>query len=338
MIETEAILEQDHDGRSQCAPDDASLLERFAVAGEEAAFALLVRRHGAAVMRVCRSVLRDEHDAEDAFQSTFLVLARKAGTLAWHESVGAWLTAVAQRLARNLRARRERRRERPSPSASEPLTRDDPVAEVARRELRTILERELHELPEKYRDPVVLCYLEGKTHEEAARTLGWPRGSMSRRLSRARALLQQRLRGLMIATSILGAVAATLWVLAQQPRRQTGTFDRQQVASRMAPFKSIDAGGRGLEDTLKALARQDRPTLSEHQIDEAVAETERLARWLEDVDADRDRATWQRHAGAMRLSAHELSQAIRVPDMSVRSRAARKLLDTCRRCHETFGE
>ena len=139
---------------------DRQLLRRFAADRDEAAFAALVRRHGPLVRGVCRRLLRQEQDAEDAFQATFLVLARKAD-LAWRDSVSGWLHGVAVRVARKARARAARRRGRE-------LTTGDPPDVAARpedgmRDLAARLDEELARLPERYRGPLLLCYLEGAT-------------------------------------------------------------------------------------------------------------------------------------------------------------------------------
>jgi RNA polymerase sigma factor (sigma-70 family) len=154
------------------------------------------------VLAVCRRVLRDSHDADDAFQATFLVLVRKAGSIAQPELLGNWLYGVAYRVAVKARANAARRStyERRAPA----MSLVDPMMEVTGRELRSVLDAELSHLPEKYRAPLVLCYLEGKTNEEAARKLGWPTGSISGRLARARELLRKRLlrRGLALSAGI----------------------------------------------------------------------------------------------------------------------------------------
>ena len=171
---------------------DADMLRRFVGAGEGAAFAGLVRRHGAMVLGVCRRVLNDVHDAEDAFQATFLVLARKAGSVRKPDALASWLYGVAYRVALKTRTAatvRHRAAALPPDLASSL----DPVAEAAWHELRPLLDEELNRLPEKYRAPLVLCYLEGKTNEEAARLLGWTKGTVSGRLARARDLLRPRL-------------------------------------------------------------------------------------------------------------------------------------------------
>src|SRR5262249_21871739 len=156
---------------------DGQLLERFATRGGEAAelaFAALVERHGPMVLRACRAVLRDEHEAHDAFQATFLVLVRRAGSLWVRDSLGPWLHQVACRVAwcaRSASARR-RRHERQAAERSGPA-----ASEASRDELGPVLHEEIDRLPEPYRAAIVLCCLEGLTLEQAARRLGWPIGT-----------------------------------------------------------------------------------------------------------------------------------------------------------------
>src|SRR5262249_10588813 len=187
---------------------DAQLLERFAARRDEGAFTALLERHGPMVFGVCRRVLRHEQDAEDAFQATFLVLARKAGSRGWHASVGAWLYAVAQRVALKARTLAARRHARHTEVVGEVAAA--PARASPWHELRPILDEELNRLPEKYRAPLVLCYLEGKTNEEAARELGRPVGTVWYQLSRGRELLRGRLsrRGVGLSAVALGAVIA----------------------------------------------------------------------------------------------------------------------------------
>jgi RNA polymerase sigma factor (sigma-70 family) len=172
-------------------PGDAQLLDRFVRVREEAAFAALLQRHAGMVLRVCRRVLHDAHDAEDAFQATFLLLARKAGSIRKRDSVASWLHGVAFRLAAKLRDQRSSRRLRDRHAAQPRQT--PPDLEVAWAEFRAVLDEEIAALPEKYRGPLVLCYLEGLTHEEAARRLGWPLGTVRGRVARARDRLRDRL-------------------------------------------------------------------------------------------------------------------------------------------------
>jgi RNA polymerase sigma factor (sigma-70 family) len=183
---------------------DGQLLERFAAVRDEAAFAELVRRHGPMVLGVARRVLGDVHDAEDVFQAAFLVLARKAGSVRWRESVGGWLFPVAYRLALKVRAGRERRRfhEARVPTMAEhaPAPPDG--------DLRVVLDEELARLPDHYRSVVVLCYLEEKTQREAAEQLGLTPGEVRGRLERARDRLRQRLIHRGLAPSGAAVVAA----------------------------------------------------------------------------------------------------------------------------------
>jgi RNA polymerase sigma factor (sigma-70 family) len=177
--------------RSGSALTDGQLLECFYARQDEASFEELVRRHGPLVLGVCRRVLGNYHDAEDAFQATFLVLALKGPSLHAQELVGNWLYGVAYRTAlraRAMTARRQKHEQRPRKLASiEPPTND------CWQELLPILDRELDGLPERYRVAVVLCDLEGITRREAAKRLGLPEGTLSGRLTRAHRLLARRL-------------------------------------------------------------------------------------------------------------------------------------------------
>jgi RNA polymerase sigma factor (sigma-70 family) len=197
-----------HLQRALAPPEgDAQLLARFLAGRDEAAFAALVRRHGPMVLGVCRRVLRHAQDAEDAFQATFLVLARKAASVRQREALGSWLYAVAYRTARQARDTLARRR------ARERQVDAMPHPEVAAAEVqdwRPVLDAELSGLPEKYRSPVVLCDLEGQPRREAARQLGLPDGTLSRRLAAGRKLLAERLsrRGVVLSGGALAALLA----------------------------------------------------------------------------------------------------------------------------------
>jgi RNA polymerase sigma factor (sigma-70 family) len=184
-------------------PPDGQLLERYVAARDETAFAALVERYGTLVLGVCQRVLQHSQDAEDAFQATFLVLARRAATLDGRGPLGNWLYAVAYRTAVKVRQSAARRRARELQVINMATVPAGEEKEWS--DLRPLLDRELNQLPEKYRAPLVLCYLEGKTQEQAARELGWPTGSMSRRMNRARDLLQKRLaqRGLAFSSGFL---------------------------------------------------------------------------------------------------------------------------------------
>ncbi len=177
---------------------DGQLLERFVSRREGSALDALVRRHAAMVWGVCRRVLRDHHDAEDAFQAAFLVLVRKAASVRPRERVGSWLYGVARQTALKARATAALRRARERQAADVP----EPIAEEANRagDVPAALDEELSRLPEKYRAALVLCYLEGRTRRDAARQLGVPEGTLAARVARGRALLAKRLarRGLIV--------------------------------------------------------------------------------------------------------------------------------------------
>jgi RNA polymerase sigma factor (sigma-70 family) len=184
-------------------PTDRQLLNRFRAQRDEEAFAELVRRHGPMVLGVCRRVLGDGHAAEDAFQATFLLLVRKSKSLRDPELLANWLYGVAYRTALKTRSRASRQRTIEQRAVE--MTVSDPSLDVTMRELQSVLDEELDSLPEKYRAPLVLCYLEGKTNIQAARALGWPEGSISRRLARGLELLRARLtrRGLTLSALLL---------------------------------------------------------------------------------------------------------------------------------------
>jgi RNA polymerase sigma-70 factor (ECF subfamily) len=195
-------------------PTDGQLLERFVARGEEAAFEELVRRHGPMVLGVCRRTLHNEHDVEDAFQATFLVLVRKARSVKSRDLVGHWLYGVAYRTAvraRSLDARR-RDKEKAMPRPAAPST-------GLWQDVMPLLDRELSGLPEKYRIPVVLCDLEGKSRKEVAGILGCSEGTLSSRLARARSLLARRLssRGVTLSAGALAALVAADGVSASVP-------------------------------------------------------------------------------------------------------------------------
>ena len=195
---------------------DEQLVERFAHGHEELAFATLLRRHGPMVLGVSQGILRQLEDAEDVFQATFLLLARKAGSIRKRESVASWLHGVAYRLAVRAKVQRAFRNAREREAST--MRKAGPSVEEAWRELRPLLDEEMEKLPEKYRTALVLYYLEGKTQEEAARELGCPVGTIQSRLGRGRKLLQERLtrRGLTLSAGsftaflVAGASSSTL--------------------------------------------------------------------------------------------------------------------------------
>jgi RNA polymerase sigma factor (sigma-70 family) len=171
---------------------EVQLLMRFLDFRDEAAFEAILARYGPVVLAVCRQLLDDPNDVDDAFQATFLILVRKASSLRKPELLGNWLYGVAHRVASRARADACKRRER---EKSAQTGAEEPVSHMGHNQRHELepLHEELARLPEYYRAPVVLCYLEGLSHEEAARRLAWPLGSVKGRLSRARDLLRERL-------------------------------------------------------------------------------------------------------------------------------------------------
>jgi RNA polymerase sigma factor (sigma-70 family) len=184
---------------------DRQLLDRFAARHDETAFEALVRRHGPMVLGICRRVLHNGHDAEDAFQATFLLLARKAAQAGRRGSLGGWLHQVACRTAVRAQAQATKRRRYESKAGARPAA--DPLCEVTAREFVTVLDEELQRLPDCYRAPMVLCCLEGRTCDEAARQLGWAVRTLKRRLEQGRERLRLRLdrRGLTLSAVLLAA-------------------------------------------------------------------------------------------------------------------------------------
>jgi len=183
---------------------DSALLSRFAGAGEQDAFAEILRRHGSVVLGVCRRILSDSHAAEDAFQATFLLLARKAGQLRQPELLANWLYGVAYRTAVRLRAQRRRRQafEQPFENLSSLPDRGDDDAIIPN------LDAAIQQLPSKYRVPIVLCYFHGLTHSEAAMRLGCPPNTVATRLARARQRLRIRLTRQGLTVAVTSALAS----------------------------------------------------------------------------------------------------------------------------------
>jgi RNA polymerase sigma factor (sigma-70 family) len=220
---------------------DRGLLERFVASRDEAAFEALVRRYGPMVYGVCRRVLRHPEDTEDAFQAAFLVLARQAAAVRKSDSLGSWLHGVAYRVAANLRRDLARRRSREAVGADPPESAA--AAEVSWQDVRVALDEELARLPERFQAPLVLCYLEGKTRDEAARELGWSVGTLRGRLERGRDLLRSRLtrRGLGLSAALLGA-ALTQDASAAVPATLIGAAAKV-AAGAVPPLVAALAGG-----------------------------------------------------------------------------------------------
>jgi RNA polymerase sigma factor (sigma-70 family) len=240
----EALLRHDDTGLT-----DGQLLECFLSRRDGAAVAALVRRHGPMVWGVCRRALGNYHDAEDAFQATFLVFVRKAATVWPREAVANWLYGVAYQTARKARSNAAQRGRRERQVAEMP----DPIVTAADlgRDLRSVLDDELHRLPEKYRAAIVLCDLEGKTRKAAALQMGVPEGTLSGRLDRGRALLAQRLarRGLAPAAAALAILAPSGVsaavpdaVLASTIRAATLAAAGQAAGALSAPVAALTEG------------------------------------------------------------------------------------------------
>jgi RNA polymerase sigma factor (sigma-70 family) len=219
---------------------DAQLLDRFLRQRDQAAFELLVWRHQRMVLTVCRRVLDDVHDAEDAFQATFLILVRKADSIGRREAVASWLYKVAYRCALRARTTRQNRPEQHGLDLG--TAADRPASSGDGSDVWPLLQDELACLPEKYRAPFVLCYLEGKTYDEAAGQLACPLGTVSTRLTKARELLRTRLarRGLTLSAGALGELLAEQAAEAAVPAALVGSTVRAALAC--AAGKSATAG------------------------------------------------------------------------------------------------
>jgi RNA polymerase sigma factor (sigma-70 family) len=245
-----------------CAPrellglPDGALLERFLATRDETAFALLVERHGPMVLSLCRRVLGDATNAEDAFQATFLVLARRAASVRKGAPLANWLYGVAQRVAHNARARTAARLSRQRELCDMPREQLD---ELTWQELRPVLDDEISRLPENCRAAIVLCYFEGKSYDQAAQELGWAKSTLASRLARARELLRQRLvkRGIAMSTAALttaltekSARAAVAALLTLRTAKAAAGF----AASQTVPGAVVSARAIALaEETMKGM-------------------------------------------------------------------------------------
>jgi RNA polymerase sigma factor (sigma-70 family) len=231
---------------------DRQLLDRFARQHDQEAFSALVERHGPMVLRLCRRLLVDDQEADDAFQATFLVLARKIPNLAEHASVAPWLYGVAYRIACRARSAGVRRRVLDWEPVDQ--TNPGPPAEASWREVCGALDEELQQLPDRQRAPLILCYLQGRTRDEAAQQLGWSLGTLKRRLEEGREALRGKLlrRGLQLAT-LLAVLEVTANPLpAALLSRTTQTACRFAAGKTMAAA-ALSARAMGLaEDALTA--------------------------------------------------------------------------------------
>jgi RNA polymerase sigma factor (sigma-70 family) len=221
---------EDQSVRQLC---DRDLLQRFGDQRDEAAFDTLLRRYGPMVLDVCRGVLGNEADAEDAFQATFLILARKAASIRKSASVGSWLHGVAYRTALKARAQLATRQKTESRAPARPISEPD---DLTWREVRQVLHEELTGLAERYRVPLVVCYLEGKTQDAAAALLGLAKSTLKERLERGRSLLRARMvrRGLGPAAALI----ATAW-----PSTIASACVQATLVSRTVTAASLFAAG-----------------------------------------------------------------------------------------------
>jgi RNA polymerase sigma factor (sigma-70 family) len=241
---------------------DGQLLEQFAARPDktgEAAFAMLVARHGPMVLGVCRGLLGDAHDAEDSFQAAFLVLARKARSIRNPDLLGTWLYGVARRTAQKAKARRARRKDRADGEgdmSSVALAENRAELEPMLREQNSVLHQEVDRLPQSLRAPIVLCYLEGLTHDEAAHRLRWPIGTVRCRMARARSLLRSRLtrRGLAYA-ALAAALDSPRAVMAEVPHTLAEQTARSAIrlAAGAAPGLVSTPVATLMEEVVKAM-------------------------------------------------------------------------------------
>ena len=227
-------------GGTAVGQTDGQLLLRYAVSHDGPAFEALVARHGPMVLATCRAVLKHEHDVEDAFQATFLVLARKAGAIRAGDTLGGWIHQVAYRVAMQLNIELKRRHLR----ESEVLAMATPFVNCPEPELDSdlgsILHEEISRLPEVERVPVVLCDLEGLTYEQAAYCLNWTVPALGCRLSKARKRLRDRLTRRGVTATALGVLTAV--------QHGIGSPSRLVTDGRRGRNQWVDIGGRGRAD------------------------------------------------------------------------------------------
>jgi RNA polymerase sigma factor (sigma-70 family) len=241
--------------RDAAALTDCALVQRFAADGDEEAFAALVQRHGPLVLGICRRVLRREESAEDAFQATFLVLARKAGGLSRPEQLANWLYGVAWRVALKARADAGRRWLRQQPLAEEPADPSGPHAELD--DCSAVLDEELRRLPEKFRAPLELCYLHGLTREEAAARLGCSAGAIKGLLERGREALRARLsrRGTALAPGALAMLLETKGLRTEVPGPLSTSTVRGALAFAAGPAPAAGRVAALAQEVLRAMRR-----------------------------------------------------------------------------------
>jgi RNA polymerase sigma factor (sigma-70 family) len=246
FAEVEGAMQDVAGPSSQSEPTDERLLRDYVASQDAGAFAAIMRRHGGMVSGVCRRVLGREQDVEDAFQATFLVLLRKAPSLSRPNLLGNWLYGVAYRIASKIRSANIRQRTREAPMVDLPAP--DANDDASWRDLRPVLDDELRRLPQRYRRPIVLFYLEGKSAEEVATALGRPRGTVLSQLARAREQLRTRLSRRNLALSV-GVFASLL--------ERTASSDAA-VSDRLLDLgmQTLPASGAGVSAQARLLAQQ----------------------------------------------------------------------------------
>ncbi len=222
--------------RDSASNGDGDLLTRYRTMRDQNAFGSLVRRHGPMVLGVCNRVLRDSHAADDAFQATFLVLAKKADTVRPPDRLAPWLYGVAYRTAMKSRSRAFRRQQVEQQYANEIAGRA-PTGTNEDADLLPVIDEQLNALPEKYRTPLVLCAMQGLNKTEAAERLGLPEGTVSSRLARARAMLRERLtrRGFVVPAVALGAILTADTLQAAVPPALAAAGTEVAVGSALVP-------------------------------------------------------------------------------------------------------
>ena len=246
LAEVEGAMQDVAGPSSQSEPTDERLLRDYVASQDASAFAAIMRRHGGMVSGVCRRVLGREQDVEDAFQATFLVLLRKAPSLSRPNLLGNWLYGVAYRISSKIRSANIRQRTREAPMVDLPAP--DANDDANWRDLRPVFDDELRRLPQRYRRPIVLFYLEGKSAEEVATALGLPRGTVLSQLARAREQLRIRLSRRNLALSV-GVFASLL--------ERTASSDAA-VPDRLLDLgmQTLPASGAGVSAQARLLAQQ----------------------------------------------------------------------------------
>jgi RNA polymerase sigma factor (sigma-70 family) len=286
---------------------DEQLLGLLIDRGDPAAFEVLVVRHAPLVLGVCRRVLRRSHEVEDAFQTTFLLLAQNAATIEKRASLGPWLHGVAHRVAVRSKARASRREAVEGKGRGVAMGSRRPEDDAELRELRRAVHEEIDRLPERLRQPILLCYLEGMTNEDAARMLGWPLGSVKTCLSRARRLLQDRLsrRGLALSATLLVLLLPRTAPAEEVPRRLVratvrAASDALRKQGRGAAVVELDRPAVRIRPRVRVRPPQGLPLLA--LVTAATGALTTIVLYLASATGREDFLTWM--LGAIRRACH----------------------------------